>query len=369
MHTWKISGADTHSVCSACLGLQHTRESLTSPDTCEPCARLSIKTRRRRLACQASLSEVDPVIPTGASWGDQLDTRGTATLLRRARYRLNVRSGRNHWSFIPWPARTPRWGRCYSARVAKGSTVCFFPVRADHTYSSQSAGEGSCLNSYSSPLAGKILASENNSCCALSRGLCLYGGSHGEIFHPHPERMALGPWEAESDHSWTSTECHQIHSERQGPFFTHCIWWQMACVWGLVHKSRCGGFSEPYIGHFDIPTGTFGQGAGVLHGQSVLSCYFSMSHRLWGQNSRTACLLCQFMKGAWWMRPVSRSLTPPWDLTLVLEALSCAPFEPLQQVELKMLSFKTALLLALTSAKRVSDIHALSVNPFFLGGI
>ena len=39
------------------------------------------------------------------------------------------------------------------------------------------------------------------------------------------------------------------------------------------------------------------------------------------------------------------------------------PFEPLQQVELKMLSFKTALLLTLASAKRRSDIHALSVNP------
>ena len=73
------------------------------------------------------------------------------------------------------------------------------------------------------------------------------------------------------------------------------------------------------------------------------------------------------------MRLVSRSLTPLWDLTLVLKALSCAPIMPLQQVELKMLSFKTALLLALTSTKYVSDIHALSVNSsctqFFMGDL
>lgn len=44
---------------------------------------------------------------------------------------------------------------------------------------------------------------------------------------------------------------------------------------------------------------------------------------------------------------------------MVLDALSGPPFEPLLQV----LSLKKALLLAFALAKRVSDIHALSVNP------
>ena len=43
------------------------------------------------------------------------------------------------------------------------------------------------------------------------------------------------------------------------------------------------------------------------------------------------------------------SLAPQWDLALVLRALIKAPFEPLDQVSLKFLSVKTALLLALTS--------------------
>ncbi len=58
---------------------------------------------------------------------------------------------------------------------------------------------------------------------------------------------------------------------------------------------------------------------------------------------------------------------------MVLDALSHPPFEPLQQIEVKMLSFKTALLLALASAKRMSDIYALSVKPsciqFLNGGL
>ncbi|XP_074544636.1 uncharacterized protein LOC141804209 [Halichoeres trimaculatus] len=53
---------------------------------------------------------------------------------------------------------------------------------------------------------------------------------------------------------------------------------------------------------------------------------------------------------------------PPWDLTLVLGALRRPPFEPLAQAGLKWLSLKTAFLLAISSAKRVSELHALSVS-------
>lgn len=58
----KIAGADSHSVCASCLGLQHARDALANPVVCEHCARLSLKTRRRRLARQASLTEDNPVL-------------------------------------------------------------------------------------------------------------------------------------------------------------------------------------------------------------------------------------------------------------------------------------------------------------------
>ena len=69
----------------------------------------------------------------------------------------------------------------------------------------------------------------------------------------------------------------------------------------------------------------------------------------------------QFMKGVRRLRPVDRSKIPLWDVNTVLEALSRAPFEPLEAVDLKYLFFKTAIMLALTTTKRVSDLHALSV--------
>ncbi len=55
-------------------------------------------------------------------------------------------------------------------------------------------------------------------------------------------------------------------------------------------------------------------------------------------------------------------LVPSWDLSIVLAGLQRGPFEPLDSVELKFLSLKTALLTALTSIKRVEDLQAFSVS-------
>ena len=47
----------------------------------------------------------------------------------------------------------------------------------------------------------------------------------------------------------------------------------------------------------------------------------------------------------------------------MLRALTGPPSEPLEGVDMKCVSLKTALLLALTSAKRVGDMQALSISP------
>ncbi|MGH0122087.1 UNVERIFIED_CONTAM: hypothetical protein FKN15_010501 [Acipenser sinensis] len=51
-----------------------------------------------------------------------------------------------------------------------------------------------------------------------------------------------------------------------------------------------------------------------------------------------------------------------WSLDVVLEALRKAQLEPIHSIELKYLSMKTAFLVAITSAKRVSELQALSVH-------
>ncbi len=73
-------------------------------------------------------------------------------------------------------------------------------------------------------------------------------------------------------------------------------------------------------------------------------------------------LIVRFLKGARRMNPSRSPLVPSWDLSIVLAGLQRGPFEPLDSVELKFLSLKTALLTALTSIKRVGDLQAFSVS-------
>ena len=77
-----------------------------------------------------------------------------------------------------------------------------------------------------------------------------------------------------------------------------------------------------------------------------------------GRDPRVA----QFLKGARRLRPPRGLRAPPWDLRLVLGSLVGAPYEPLDQVDLKFLALKTLFLLAVCSAKRVGELHALSVD-------
>ena len=66
------------------------------------------------------------------------------------------------------------------------------------------------------------------------------------------------------------------------------------------------------------------------------------------------------------LRSFSRSvdpveLRPPaWDVALVLQSLTGAPFEPLRTCNERFLAQKTLFLLALASAKRIGELHPLS---------
>ena len=51
---------------------------------------------------------------------------------------------------------------------------------------------------------------------------------------------------------------------------------------------------------------------------------------------------------------------PAWDISLVLQSLTGAPYEPLRTCEERFLAQKTLFLLALASAKRIGELHALS---------
>ncbi len=73
-------------------------------------------------------------------------------------------------------------------------------------------------------------------------------------------------------------------------------------------------------------------------------------------------LVIRFLRGTRRFNPLCPHLVPSWDLPLVLTALKQEPFEPLQSVELKRMSLKTVLLIALASVKRIGDLQAFSVD-------
>ncbi|XP_038128389.1 uncharacterized protein LOC119774782 [Cyprinodon tularosa] len=136
----------------------------------------------------------------------------------------------------------------------------------------------------------------------LRRDLLSQGA--GTVFHPHPERLQLWAWPE------------------------------------LIDKGKAFSTVKVYLA-------------------AIAACHIGFGDKTASQHP----LVSRFMKGTRRLLPISRPLLPPWDLSVVLEGLKGPPFEPLLGSSLKHLSLKTALLLALASAKRVSDIHALSVNP------
>ena len=60
--------------------------------------------------------------------------------------------------------------------------------------------------------------------------------------------------------------------------------------------------------------------------------------------------------------PKSSRNLPKWNLSVVLNELTEAPFEPMKDTDLKHLTLKTVFLLALASGKRLSEIHAWVAN-------
>ena len=65
-------------------------------------------------------------------------------------------------------------------------------------------------------------------------------------------------------------------------------------------------------------------------------------------------------------RPRVMPVLPQWDLGIVLEALSKPPYEPLREASFKHLTLKTVFLLAMASAGRCSELHALRFDSNYI---
>jgi len=74
----------------------------------------------------------------------------------------------------------------------------------------------------------------------------------------------------------------------------------------------------------------------------------------------------QWRKGVEKHLGVTRTLVPSWNLDLVLAALKKPPFEPIHTTSNKHLTWKTVFLVALASARRASELHALSCEAPYI---
>ena len=77
-------------------------------------------------------------------------------------------------------------------------------------------------------------------------------------------------------------------------------------------------------------------------------------------------LISRFFKAINKLRPSFHKPLPAWSLPLVLKRLTSPPFEPLETSSLKFLTFKCIFLVAITSARRISELQALSSKEPYL---
>ena len=98
---------------------------------------------------------------------------------------------------------------------------------------------------------------------------------------------------------------------------------------------------------------------------SALNSVLALKGRDLAASREITTLLRSFARS---VNPVE--LRPPaWDVSLVLQSLTGAPYEPLRTCEERFLAQKTLFLLALASAKRIGELHALSYRVSHTRGL
>lgn len=77
-------------------------------------------------------------------------------------------------------------------------------------------------------------------------------------------------------------------------------------------------------------------------------------------------LVIQFLRACLKIKPPKKPVFPSWDLSVVLEAFTNPPFTPSESISLWDLTLKLSFLIAITSARRVSEIQALMASEPYL---
>ncbi|XP_067290316.1 uncharacterized protein [Pseudorasbora parva] len=260
---------------------------------------------------------------------------------------------------------------CVSPPMAERPTVCIPSSEPDFTHSSQGEGNGVVTDTDSSTVAIQTLGSRDSSTTVGSA-----------VAPPSPEgppvtsrRGNLPSSPGQNSSLGLARERWNLSAAGLPPSVIHTIQSARASSTRSLYSNKWRVFEE-WCGRSNIVPfqcsvrdilcflqDLLDKGKAFstmkVYLAAISACHVGFGDKTAGQHP----LICRFMKGARRKRPVARRMVPLWDLSMVLEALSQHPFEPLEAIGLKFLSLKTALLLALVTAKRVSDLQALSISP------
>ena len=186
---------------------------------------------------------------------------------------------------------------------------------------------------------------------------------HCSLFHQGVHVLKLHSWRLSSD----TTESRAFREElarvlsgvlRESSSRLYQSRWKIFCGWCRGRGVAPVNATVPVVVDFLIHLRQDkGLSVSAVKGYcSALNSVLALKGRDLAASREITTLLRSFSRS---VNPVE--LRPPaWDVSLVLQSLTGAPYEPLRTCEERFLAQKALFLLALASAKRIGELHALS---------
>ena len=186
---------------------------------------------------------------------------------------------------------------------------------------------------------------------------------HGNLFHQGVHALNLHVWRLSSITSESRAFREGLLESCQGvsdlpPRTLYQSRWQIFCGWCRGRGVAPVNATVPVVVDFLIHLRhDKGLSVSAVKGySSSLNSVLALKGRDLTSSREITMLLRSFTRS---VDPVE--LRPPaWDVALALQILTGAPYEPLRTCDERFLAQKTLFLLALASAKRIGELHALS---------
>ena len=189
---------------------------------------------------------------------------------------------------------------------------------------------------------------------------------HGKFLHQNPSLLQLHAWELSNNPSEIKKISKEVadHVSRARRESTRKVYdakWRVFVDWTNQKQINPIKASPTVIADFLIFLFRDKQcQVGTIKGyRSTISNTLKFKS---GYDIGSHPIISELIKSFVTQRPVERSLAPKWDLSLVLSHICKAPFEPLLEASLLHLSMKTAFLLTMATARRVSEVHTFAID-------